>query len=65
MIEILTNAEPSMRSNDMIGDVLGKWEESNSDVKFIFKKKVFLNPTETPDDPVAAELLFYQVDVIP
>jgi hypothetical protein len=50
-----------LRENEQLGDVLSWWEKRDSNYKFVFKKKVFLDPKEVVVDPVADYLLFHQV----
>jgi hypothetical protein len=49
-----------LRENELLGDVLYWWEQKDPNLKFILKKKVYLDPRETPIDPVAEYLVFHQ-----
>lgn len=57
---MIFNIEHSLRENELVGDVLAHWDKRDPNYKFVFKRKIYLDPKETPVDPVADYLLFHQ-----
>jgi hypothetical protein len=67
--ECYNNLERSLNENDNLADAIAKFERFESDCRakgirvqfrFMFKRKVFLDPRVMPEDPVERSLMFYQ-----
>jgi len=46
----------SLSPNDFLSDILSKAERHNSELKFELKKKLWLDPSMLPEDPIEARL---------
>lgn len=60
----MTIAERSLRENELVGDIMAKWEKTShgtSKFQIVFKKRLFFVPTEETRDLVAQDLIFHQV----
>lgn len=61
------NVEVALKDTDLMPDVLSEWEEeatkgeSVAEQKFLFKRRIWTQPTVMPVDIIARNLIYHQV----